>query len=108
MLKDFQIHPTSAWGATCPFGGGWEAGKDPASRGWRVRAISHECAILARKGEGSAWLVQMLGGHLHLAQYDLPPHELERLVKSRSPLPEMQRTATSAPTSGWALKFIDL
>lgn len=105
MIKNFTVSPLQAWATTCPFGGGWEPGKDPASRGWRVRAIDHKTAILAQKGGKEAWLVQAMGA-LHLTLYEIPPGELERALKARAVLPEMQRTATTESTSGWALKFI--
>lgn len=106
MLKNFTVHPSSTWAVTCPFGGGWAPGKDPASQGWRVRAIDHQTALLGKKGGKEAWLVQAFGGSLHLTLYEIPPGELEKALRGHDPLPEMQRTATSEPTSGWALKFI--
>lgn len=106
-LKEFSVSPQQMWESSFPWGGGHTRETDPTRRGWRIRAISAELAVVGRPGVLGCLSVRRMGdGRLDIAMYDeVFPREVDQQLRAKRST-EADAFYVGSPTPGWALPFI--
>jgi len=110
ILKSFSISPQASWEGTSPWGGGHTHETDPTRRGWRLRAVSTNLAIIGRRGKpGCISVMPISGGQFDVAWYEEDPATVDANLRQpredRDNLDPIYVPVAAVP--GWALRFIE-
>ena len=107
-LNEFVISPQQTWANSFPWGGGHTLETDPTRRGWRIRAVDADLAVVGRSGNPGCLSVRSSAEGYDVAFYECTPlelaNDLKRPVGAREIFACAYRHVGNA--SGWALPFI--
>jgi len=105
MLKAFAVSFRQTWDASLPWGNGHTLETDPTKRGWRLRAMSGQLAVIGRTGVPGCLSVVPFDGQYDVAHYDeLTPEEAWKRLKAGSIVADAYQRVGNH--SGWALSLI--
>lgn len=118
-MQEFTVSAQQSWSATLPWGGGHTVETDPTRRGWRIRAVSHQLAVLGRTGVPGCMSVMpcMVNRSSNnpegvpgfdVAFYDTEkPEDVFQSLRDRSEGPGADAFQQTPDHSGWALPFVE-